>query len=937
MALFYFNNNAIIGQSYEAATSFATANFTATSRISETDFRNQSLTTITVPDANQQLLDYLTSSQGRTFPGGPPSGGVAPLYLIVHPTTIITPTSTTHTYDYDGCRFQCYSSSNNSGHLMGFRSNTQTYDFQPTFSYVYAAPAELGSQNIPVTRISYVRWVAWWDSVNNRVGALRPLYAINMNGTGWVGGNGNAYFYGPLVPSSTVNEWFSNIIQRVDPDAPPAPDPGDSDSQDATSTGFTWLNQFEIMNWGASDPWPQKMLFDIPSGGINQYYYNGNDHWQEYLAQGDGLTDGGQFPWWGANKYTIKAYGVYQNLSAIHTFGSNLGTYDKVSANEGKFIKYTDEDGQGDTITGTKTEFGTPVNDIMISNNFLLHFTWPNDYVRGITITNNGSTFNSETNYPNYNYHNKIGKLLIPTTSMYATFPLLCIIRRGGHYYLGGLCFLYDGSTFHCGLGVACRIDKLKDMPGYGGSDPDDPDNVTGTDPDSPGIDPTKTFGDGTGIGPSPTTDDGIGNNTGDGTGPIDPGLGGPNGNGGLGSPGYYDPDGTYHAPDGTTYGPDDPNNPRNKGTGEKQSNPVNTATTTNIHDGSVGNGTADPHGKDTAVTDPGTTLPAAGTTGTIGGGGFLSIFTPTQAELDNFANELLNTTTLNAIKQYFSSNPMDGIFGLHILPYSGFAGSTVANPKIGSYDFSTTVTLAGEEYLNIDYGSMYVDFVYDGYENFAPQSDAKIFLPFIGTKDIDINLIQGCNISLKYNVSLVTGDIYAYLYAQWAGKYQQAGTLQGVDHLLYHWQGNCAVNIPLSHVDSSNYISGAMQIAGGITSLAAGAIAGSPFTIPSAITGVTQGIAEMGRSSIITSGNISGVAAFMGSREPYLILSRPIIAFDSQYNHYLGRKSNAIARIAALQEGSYTIMRNVDLSGIVATNDEKQMIEGFLKGGFYV
>jgi len=912
MLVLKYNNNATLGNEVDTATNFNVANFTGTSYISVDDFRNVSNTTITIPQISQNSDMYLGRTSGTRFSAGPPDGSASPFCLLVHPKTVINAGVTKTTFKYDGCRFQCYPSSNSSGHLMGYRQNTLTYDFQPIFQYVYGG-GTTPSDNIPLSRILSVQWVGIFNSEEQTCSALRPLYVCTMNGEPGYDGNTVQCFYGPLVPHSTVSEWFSEIRQQDDDDDP-NDNPDDGDSQDAEApegVNWSWLNQFKIMNWSAEDPWPAKMLVDIPANASTRYWYD-NPH--DYMAwnddnDGDGYYHGGGVVY--QSSYRNAKHAIIDKIAELHEWGTNLCGFDKITAETGKFIEYYNF--YTDPVTGTYTRFGVEAPSSTFNVNDDMSLTWATAAFYELTIANNGSSFNLHTNYPNFPHWNRVN---LETVGGIAA-DCVCIIRYENHYYLGGVCGLTcsDNNDGVVGFCVLCRIDKLKDMPGYGGSNPDDPGNVSG-DPDSPGIDPDDTFGngDGPGIGPNPDTDKRIDDSTGDGTEDPDPDI----------DDGNDDPD-------------DDPDPPPPPGTGEKQTNPVNTKYTPNTHDGSVGNGTGDPHQGDDIITDPGTTLPSGGSTGTIGGAGFLSIFTPTQAELTAFSGELFSTSALTAIKQYFSSNPMDGIFGLHMVPFTGFASNIIANPRIGTYDFNTTLTLAAEEFLNVDYGEIYIPFVYDGYENFAPQSDAKIFLPFIGTKDIDINIIQGCKIHLKYNVSLVTGDIYAYLYAQWASRYQDAGIEQGIDHLIYHWQGNCAVSIPISHVDSSNYISGAMQIAGGITSLAAGAVAGSPFTIPSGITGVTQGIAEMGRSSIITSGNISGVAAFMGSREPYLILSRPIIAFNSKYNHYLGRKSNAIMHIRALSEGSYTVMRNVDLSGVTATNDELQQIEGFLKGGFYV
>lgn len=917
MLVLKYNNNATLGNDVDTATNFNVANFTGTSYISVDDFRNASNTTITIQQLTQNSDMYLGRTSGTRFSAGPTGGAISPFWLLVHPNEKINAQGGYDTiYKYDGCRFQCYPSSGSSGHLMGYRQNTLTYDFQPIYQYVCGG-GDVPSDNIPVSRILSVQWVGIFNSELQTCTALRPLYVCTMNGIAGYDGNTVQCFYGPLVPASTVSEWFSELKQQRDDDDPQDdPNPDDDDSQDASAppgANWSWLNQFSIMNWNDDDPWPSKLLVDVDANSFDSLYwfYNYNDYfaWNDN-NDGSNLYHGYEKAGRLQYPYRDKIDALYNHVASMHTWGSNVLGYEKVDGNSGRFttLSYPLLDTNTyDQFWATTALYG---GSVIIDNKMTMEYDNTKSGLNTLTIRDNGSYFNGDANYPNAPFSFSV---FLDTTLSAASFPLVCIIRYRSHYYLGGICAFVNtdaNNWSHYGFAVICRIDKLKDMPNFGGPDPDDPGGPTG---DGPGIDPDDTFGDDSGS--NPDTDKRTDDSTGDGTEDPDPDI----------DDGNDDPD-------------DDPDpDPDPPGTGEKQTNPVNTKKTTNTHDGSVGNGIGDPHHDDDEITDPGTTLPAGGTTGTIGGAGFLSIFTPTQVELTAFSGELFSTSALTAIKQYFSSNPMDGIFGLHMVPFTGFASGVTANPRIGTYDFSTALTLAGDEFINVDYGELYIPFVYDGYENFAPQSDAKIFLPFIGTKDIDINIIQGCKIHLKYNVSLVTGDIYAYLYAQWASRYQDAGIEQGIDHLIYHWQGNCAVTIPISHVDSTNYISGAMQIAGGITSLAAGAVAGSPFTIPSGITGVTQGIAEMGRSSIITSGNISGVAAFMGSREPYLILSRPIIAFNSKYNHYLGRKSNAIMHIRALAEGSYTVMRNVDLSGVTATNDELQQIEGFLKGGFYV
>lgn len=799
-------------------------------------------------------------------------------------------------YKYDGCYYTWTfeTPGTNLYYLKGYRFQSLFYDVIPTLGYAQLTKNNVLSCHLVATPSS---------ETSTGIAVMRTLWGADMTGITGYAKTPIQYWLGPALPESLVEEWFK-YVEPTDEENPDKPDldPESADQAPAHTTGYTWLNQFKIINW--SGPWPERFLID---GGLytdptlyNQYFAwdDSNDAEERY----HGIFDSYDWPSFNAARDQI---GRNINNEQVN-LGSSVDHIYDMNNDTGYF--YT---GYGiDNFSGGSVEHIYPV---LSQNNYTLNIedldiTYPNNSfmyssLNYITYSIDNKTFSIDTSYSNNT--NTFSTYRNDVTNSFYSFN---IIRYNSHYYLGGLFRAGTGTYKRLGFCILCQIDNLDKLPNYGGSNPEDP-----TDSGIPTSDIDNIFGTGSGLKPNPTTGSLI--NDGIGDAPTS--------------------DGSAFNPDGTPKNPLDYNT---GGTGEKNSNPVDSEQIVNTHDGSLGNGTGDIHSGDTEISDPADSLPSGtDTEGTVSGSGVLSVFTPTLAELTSFTSELLSNTVLDSIKNYFTTNPMDGIFGLHIIPYSGFSGAATANPRIGTHTFTSALTLASSEYITINYGEITIPFVYDGYENYAPHSDAKIFLPFIGMKDIDINIIQGCKITLKYNVSLVTGDIYAYLYAKWASSWGKADTGQGVDHLVYHWQGNCAATVPLSHLDSTNYISGAMQIAGGITSLVAGAAAANPYSIPGGVAGVANGVAEIGRTSIISSGNISGMSAFMGCREPYIILSRPIIAFNKSYNHYLGQRSNAIQSIGDLRFNTFTIMRNVDLTGIPATSDELNEIEGILKGGFYI
>lgn len=833
---------------------------------------------------------------------------------IVHPKWV----NEAKTYTYDGCAYKWAFNTPGTGvyYFTAIEQGNEAYNYTPQIHFTDFTLNEINYKNV----ISLYLVAVESKTTASGCGAVRPLFGVDLSGYTFFDTYPVHYFLGPVIPSPVINEWLKNTF-IVNPDIPVKPT-GKADETELTSANFSWRNSFKIMNFDNLDDyenlWPEHLLID------NKYMLDPSDpdyvNIKNYFVWNDSNDTTNRYHYFDNFTSADTVRNIERRINEIIEIGSFIdGGFKITDAAQGYFgtNNSTIDDFSGQGLTGNYRQYSYGNMPKKVSGYaFTMEF---NDYtlysLSKVDIHTDNYWFRLENNYP----HNNISFMTCQASgsSDIYVFNDCMIIRHEGHFYLGGVFRAGRlGNIGQIGFAILCRIDNLDELENYGGNEPGDPAN-TG-DKYKVGISArlmTREFGPG---------DDGTENpNTDAYTNKV------------LGDAPDSDDDGSAYNLDGT---PKDPADEDGTGTGEKNTHPVDSQQVPNKHDGSVGNGTGNPHDGDEEIDDPADSLPSGiNSEGTVSGSGVITVFTPTLAELNTFTSEMLSNTVLDSIKNYFTTNPMDGIFGLHVLPYTGFAGVTTGSPKIGSHTFTSTMTLAGSEFLTVDYGTIFVPFAYDGYENYAPHSDAKIFLPFLGMKDIDINMIQGCHVNLKYNISLVTGDIYAYLYSQWAAKWGKAETNQGVNHLVYHWQGNCASTVPLSHLDSTNYIAGAMQTAGSIASLAAGAATANPLVIPAGVTGLTQGIAEIGRTSIITSGNISGVSAFMGCREPYLIISRPIMAYNGTYRHYLGQRANAIEQIAQLTEGTFTMMRNVDLSSVRATGDELNEIESILRGGFYI
>lgn len=300
--------------------------------------------------------------------------------------------------------------------------------------------------------------------------------------------------------------------------------------------------------------------------------------------------------------------------------------------------------------------------------------------------------------------------------------------------------------------------------------------------------------------------------------------------------------------------------------------------------------------------------------------GGFYRVFTPSMLELKTFANELHDESVLNKIKEYFTNNPMDGLMGFGMIPYYHNPDGT-EYPTIGTWQSGQLMSYTSSDTIIFNYGSLQVQEAYGNYLDYKGTT-MSIFLPHIGYKDIDPQLVMGCTITLKYIIYMATGDIVAYMYSN--------------NHLIYQWAGNCIMLIPVTHTDHTNAVASAINVASKMAGVMAGTVGETGSTSFSGDMGLSalNSVAGMNKPQLLTAGNISGTAGFYTARQAYLIISRPMVVTENtnQYAHDYGLPSAEQATIRSCK--GFTKFANIEVSGIPCTDDERQEIKNILTGG---
>lgn len=290
------------------------------------------------------------------------------------------------------------------------------------------------------------------------------------------------------------------------------------------------------------------------------------------------------------------------------------------------------------------------------------------------------------------------------------------------------------------------------------------------------------------------------------------------------------------------------------------------------------------------------------------------SVYNPSQEQLNQFGAWLWSSDFFEQIKKLFN-DPMQAIIGLHKV-YSPVQTSGLGTIKCGYLDSSVPSKLVSEQYVTIDCGSVSLQEYFGNVFDYPPFTEISIYLPFIGVRRLDPSDIMRATVSVKYHVDVFTGACLADVNVK-------RDTAGGV---LYTFPGSCSVQYPLS---SGSY----MGIVSTIASTVVGAITSpTPLGAGAAVLGGITNLTFNSHVNVERSGSFTGNAGAMGSKIPYLIISRPQTAMAQNFETLSGYPSNTYTKLSACT--GFTKVKFVHVENLNATDAEKQEIEQLLKEG---
>lgn len=143
---------------------------------------------------------------------------------------------------------------------------------------------------------------------------------------------------------------------------------------------------------------------------------------------------------------------------------------------------------------------------------------------------------------------------------------------------------------------------------------------------------------------------------------------------------------------------------------------------------------------------------------------GLLSIYNPTKAEL----LELTKRTFLSGTNH---ADLEQNIYALRKV-YFNIPQYERDNIRIGKHETTTVqANIVKDEIINANCGTVEVEEFYKNSFDYEGFTTAKIYLPFIGFKDLDVNNIMNSTLYLFYRLNLITGRIVTILKTNKRGK----------------------------------------------------------------------------------------------------------------------------------------------------------------------
>lgn len=257
------------------------------------------------------------------------------------------------------------------------------------------------------------------------------------------------------------------------------------------------------------------------------------------------------------------------------------------------------------------------------------------------------------------------------------------------------------------------------------------------------------------------------------------------------------------------------------------------------------------------------------------------------------------------------NNNPIENIISCKAIPYA--ISGTTQEITLGNVKTGVNGEKISQNFSKQTIGSVAIAEHYKNFLDYAPYTNVIIYLPYIGFKELDTSLVMGKTLRIEYTLDVITGGCLAQIYV---------GNIR-----LYEFTGNIGVDISITASNRAQVESAYINAGVGVVS---SAMSGN-------VTGAVNSIIGAATSQYHYSGtgNPSPSCVASTNRTCYIVIDRPQYQPLKAFNHTRGRMCCLSKTIGSLK--GYTVCDgNIDISGISATDEEKEEIVNILSSGFF-
>lgn len=301
--------------------------------------------------------------------------------------------------------------------------------------------------------------------------------------------------------------------------------------------------------------------------------------------------------------------------------------------------------------------------------------------------------------------------------------------------------------------------------------------------------------------------------------------------------------------------------------------------------------------------------------------GDFLRVYKLTATDLSALQAKLISNGFLDNLIAKLRTDAMDYIVALNAIPINAtnVASSTI---KIANLDTEIAASYLSWYIEDIDFGEISLTEYFQTFMDYSPYTKLSVYIPYCGIVPLNIDNFMNDKISMKCRVDMLTGQFVVFVS-------NSTGIVTTVS-------GNCAYQLPIRANDYNRLVTSGLGLLGGIVGTAGALATGNvPLAIGAGI-GTVGGLVAtsqaMTKPDVASKGSLGGNYGLLGNRKPYLIIQRPTISVPSEYGKTIGYMSRIAAKLGDLS--GYTVVEEIHLEHISATDDEKRLIETALKSG---